>query len=984
MCTDQKQYLEGKKGRDEYQESMDGYVSAISSIFSSVADACGKHLLHGLILTQEFLRDDCHLISNNTENPSKIQMTTKESTNIEEEMSQLIGPEKLSYQLDTESDNRPLKKNERKNVKNSKTKKTSSEIEGIDKNNHSGPRIVLKQHLVHDNEIRNNYISLEPTNTTIECINQEDIGKPRVKIRLETTTRKVHNSKSLESGSSYTSKDRVVKNNTQYNEQSFNYYWPLDSEHPLNRESYIRQVKKRKELELCQKEQKYQRYTPNTNYSSNNQKTVKEKVTKWKKTHLDQIKIFSDFRNLSYIDYQQKVYNTEIYPTMSQILDKRVPKPPALSTISGVGRGGGLVTPHSQINNNPWQTVGSKQLEKKLGDVFELTSDKYLPKHLPLDSIPMATTQEPTELMMPIVFKISRPRKSEMQINNSRTVAAILAAMQNVFPDTYLIPQNITILDKNIINPLEIPPHDTALSKYITFEPDTPDRTIMARIYMRSNNRLTEYKKDLPFCKYLAREHIVMDEVRLMTINPPTVGFFEDIVPDPDNIKMHTIRLRKHLPAKHPRFQLFVKSLFDSKQRSTKIVVLKCDQCDFDTIHELFVELDKKDTIKFFSWKEFTSLPSELRDTAFQKQLLFNKTYRSVVLSGFRDNEDNVKMIYKIKQTGQIEESEDKKDPLEDVFVTDYIQQWLTAGNGSPLFSHVYEPIEGSRDTMVHIDNYAEAMDYSKIILRELARVMNAPARMMVIADVKTAEEGINKPAWQPYTKAARLIEDRNKMSYYNNKRARIDNNNNGNVQKQHGNPQSTHVKQIKTTPNTNLPKNVWTNSNHNQSSVGTTKTDDTIDEIKAHVLEQIEKNNKVIRDEIHDANQAINKRITNLDKKLDEHVNTVTTQLDSIKEECKNTTKTVESNVDRLENIFWKMWSRFEDSPEPETMDFQKTRDEAALKRSADQVNNNNDRSIDLSLSLSHIDDGVTSNMILTQEETIHNKGSVNNQKNY
>jgi hypothetical protein len=337
----------------------------------------------------------------------------------------------------------------------------------------------------------------------------------------------------------------------------------------------------------------------------------------------------------------------------------------------------------------------------------------------------------------------------------------------------------------------------------------------------------------------------------------------------------------------------------------------------------MFQKLDDDKKIKFFSWKEFTSLQPELRDIAFQKQLLFNRTYKSVVLTGFKDNDDNVKMVYKIPQTGEIEISEEKKDPLEDVYVTDYLQDWISAGNGSPMFYHVYEPIEGKRDTMVQIDNFAEATDFSQVCLREMARVMNSPARAMVFQDVKAVEESITKAIWQPYTKAAKLIEDRNNMNYYNNKRGRTENNNNNSTKDKRQQRTSNNI--TKNEP----PKNVWTtSSNNSHPSITTNSTDDNMADLRAHVLEQIEKNNKVIREEIHDSNQATNKRITMIDKKLDDHVSSVKTQLSDISEECKKTTKTVESNVDRLENIFWKMWSRFEDTPtEPVGMDYQKNK---------------------------------------------------------
>jgi hypothetical protein len=225
-------------------------------------------------------------------------------------------------------------------------------------------------------------------------------------------------------------------------------------------------------------------------------------------------------------------------------------------------------------------------------------------------------------------------------------------------------------------------------------------------------------------------------------------------------------------------------------------------------------------------------------------------------MSGFKDNEDNVTMVVKSQL------SNDTKDPLEDVYVTDYLQEWIYAGNGSNLFHHVYEPIDGKRDTIVHVDNLAEANDYAKVALAELTRIMNEPAKLLVISNLKEAEEAAKKYKWKPYTKAANLMEDRNNMNYYHNKRQRMDTKetqSGGKKQNVNGNQQT-----VKTPPT-----NVWTQQ-PTPSVSATSKSDETMEELKAHVQEQIDKNNKLIRDEINESDQATNKRFDNLDKKLD------------------------------------------------------------------------------------------------------------------
>jgi hypothetical protein len=248
--------------------------------------------------------------------------------------------------------------------------------------------------------------------------------------------------------------DKSQHSKHDYKQSSLNYFWPLDPDHPLQREEFTLHLKIRREIQ--HQFSPTSRVTATTSTSQTQITQWKDK--KWKKTHLDRIELPFNFRNQSYLEYQTRIENKEIYPTMSQQLNKRVPKPTALPGITqGMGRGGGIHPP----TINAWQTAGSKRLEQKLGDVFELTSEKYLPKRLPIDTIPIATIEPKTDILLKVVIQIKRPRGSTAMINNSRTVAALLAGLQNVYPDTYLVPVNTTITDRSIINPLGVPPSDT-------------------------------------------------------------------------------------------------------------------------------------------------------------------------------------------------------------------------------------------------------------------------------------------------------------------------------------------------------------------------------------------------------------------------------------------------------------------------------------------------------------------------------------------
>jgi hypothetical protein len=206
-------------------------------------------------------------------------------------------------------------------------------------------------------------------------------------------------------------------------------------------------------------------------------------------------------------------------------------------------------------------------------------------------------------------------------------------------------------------------------------------------------------------------------------------------------------------------------------------------------------------------------------------------------------------------------------------------------------------------------------------------------------------------------------------MNYFNNKRPRTEAR------------ASQPSKQPTANPTSSPPVKKQTNNNVWQTNPPATNklNEETIEEIKAHVQEQLDKNNKAIRDEINDSNQTMNKRIGTLDKKIDNHTISVQNELQTIKEQSQNTQQSVQSSVDWLESIFWKMWSKFKDPPEEiEGMDYEKHRVETELKRGIEEPN---ESSIDLLISHDDIPPQKLAEPLQTQSpDTYHGTGNVNN----
>jgi hypothetical protein len=417
------------------------------------------------------------------------------------------------------------------------------------------------------------------------------------------------------------------------------------------------------------------------------------------------------------------------------------------------------------------------------------------------------------------------------------------------------------------------------LEEYLKLAPNITDNRIIFKMIVASRNRLIDFKKDPEYCKWLNKEHIGIDEVHLSSLEPTNIGYFEELVPDPDTLSLHTIRLRRYLPKGHPRFQLLPKMLYDNNKRSAKVIMAKCDPEHYEILKKMFQDLHDNKIITVFQWKEFLGLNPNVKSIAVHKQIMFNRKYRSVRLVGFKDNEDNIPMKYKPETTGthttvttNINTNETynatttEEDPLTNMLVSDYIGS-IQSGNGTFLFRHVYEPVDGQRDTLVHIDNYTEALEFAKVVIPELAREMSYTTKSLVIEDQKAATEGMTKPKWQPFTKAAELMAVQNTVEYMSTKRTRLNqdkSNMNGNQTQ--GN-QSRNANGVRTAWNSTLKIVPDTVTHHD-----TQEKHPTWEEIQLKIQENVEASANKLRVEFQATAKAANQRITIIDNKLEEY----------------------------------------------------------------------------------------------------------------
>jgi hypothetical protein len=137
------------------------------------------------------------------------------------------------------------------------------------------------------------------------------------------------------------------------------------------------------------------------------------------------------------------------------------------------------------------------------------------PKNLPNEKIQeIVTSPLPTSHTIPLPIKINKRKDDPMTISRPRVLIAILQAMQNVFPDSYIVPQVISDQHKGFFNINMIKSCPEILSHYFEDADDAQSGSLLTRVYVNSSHTLSEYKKNPKFNKYMSQEHIILEEIR--------------------------------------------------------------------------------------------------------------------------------------------------------------------------------------------------------------------------------------------------------------------------------------------------------------------------------------------------------------------------------------------------------------------------------------------------------------------------------------
>jgi hypothetical protein len=275
---------------------------------------------------------------------------------------------------------------------------------------------------------------------------------------------------------------------------------------------------------------------------------------------------------------------------------------------------------------------------------------------------------------------------------------------------------------------------------------------------------LHQFKYQESFIDYLREEHMNVELNNLECILPMQVGFFEFIVARNETMDLYAKRLQDILPKGAPKFQLNL-STIKAKHDRARVLMVSCKPNDLIIMENIMKNLVAAEKIHFHLWKFFHTMELDKKQTVILEQNKHNGDYRSHMLHGFIDEDEEICMI--------IEENSNNnktKDKLSKTTVDDYLRN-IRAGDGTPLFEIVYPTTLGCKEFITPFHHNEEAKEFLEIGLGEIARDMNEASRAKVFADPDAAFNESLGAKWEPYYRA-REIESTNT---YKNKRNRTD-----------------------------------------------------------------------------------------------------------------------------------------------------------------------------------------------------------------
>jgi hypothetical protein len=422
---------------------------------------------------------------------------------------------------------------------------------------------------------------------------------------------------------------------------------------------------------------------------------------------------------------------------------KKSSVPPPIPSINNAHYNGNQPQGSGFVETNPWNEVGSRETIRERKYIQEEYSNRFAPMYLPEEPFfddESELIQAPTSKVLPITIRVTAPVK--YKVKNGRVLVAVLRALQKVDPTTYISPISDTFDMENILHPRNVPPDEDSLSYYMEDPNFNRYKNYSSRIYICSNIDLDQYKKNQELIDYFNGASINLEYNDLDSVLPTNIGFLEDMIARPDTVELHKNRIIELLPKGSPRFAMSVQTLHGPDNKSTRVFMLKCDKKHLAELTRLLLDLPNSQ-VKLFPWNSFSCLSPGQKLTIVNEQIHYATIYRSLILKGFIDRQDDIPM-----------QSNNSSNKFHGVLVTDYLRYHVKTSNNDNMFMYVFPPHgTDTREFLVKIEYFGEATSYLEVVRGELARNMSPESIRAVFDEPHKAIKESGSPQWRAYSR---------------------------------------------------------------------------------------------------------------------------------------------------------------------------------------------------------------------------------------
>jgi hypothetical protein len=418
--------------------------------------------------------------------------------------------------------------------------------------------------------------------------------------------------------------------------------------------------------------------------------------------------------------------------------NKQSPKPTSVTLLAIAKSISDKITKIKTVPTTPpYQTMPIKVVKTSS---TMLNIPKFIPPMPTYDQEAHATT-----LCLPLMIRIAQTSFQHGTFNKTRILTAVLHSSQQTHPDCSISPKwnhdDSQPPNKKILRRATDIPDDHNIEHYLEQTDTTTSGQFRARILLNTNADIHTLKRSPQLIAWLKNENITIDRNPLAhSLKPQQIGFFTHFIVRSDKTQLYEHRTSSITTSKCPPFFLQAKHLQVS-QAKTKVWNAYGDPNHLEEkTAELKNAFNNPTFHQIYSWKEYSSLQKTQQITILNFNNQFQTDFRSLMIPGFLTNDDNNikvwnddKNIQQNETTGEwtftqtsSEENEMQDDDISDRFhnninltninITDFIQQSFLSGDKTPVFAHVYEPIQGTQEVLVPTKHVPEALDLLKTI----------------------------------------------------------------------------------------------------------------------------------------------------------------------------------------------------------------------------------------------------------------------------